>query len=636
MNTGLGLSFWRIVNEEGSNGWAQIYARIPFDDAELKSKGALFGVVFGEDKEDWAEKDTELMTWVEEYFNKLETVGDLVDFGEKWRSRYPELTGVWVWINAEGKRRELRVAKWGEAAIILTRNQKEFDFSKNLLEGKVVKGLIEEGDKLSILTGKIRKEIAEALPKSLEEDIAKWNKELINSSDAAAGLIFNFGKLSEETEEEYATFEKNEKVTVEEPMIPESFEKEKEPVIEERRRPGDLAQDRLVGPIGMKEKVVNWWMRFRPIEQRGVVARPENTKRKKWSMLLGILFLILLLVSIVTGSIKMKRTAELKKWQSFSEPIEKSLQEAGSLVSINPTGAKKLIEDVRVEFDTGKAQFVNSKFKNELADLEKKINDTWTVASGEKESQIGELLRIDLVRQGFKGDRLNLLKDNQFLSLDSAMGVIVSAEARTKDIKVVAGKGEGLGWIDVVSDGKIMVLNSAGVRSAVDGADLIKFDAAVAKPVALGKFGSNLYVLDQGNKEIYKYAAISEGFGDRTRWLKQDQTISGEPVDMAIDSDIWVVSERGQVERFRRGSKEQFTLNGLPAVLKVRRIAVDQNNPKIALLDSTNAVVIVCDKENGSCGQTLKSGKLLEATDIEFDSQGNLLVLINGVVGVMK
>ena len=83
VNTGLGLSFLRIVNEEGSNGWAQVYARIPFDDSELQNKGALFGVIYGEEKEGWAEKDMELMGWVEDYFNKVENGGVLLDFFEK-------------------------------------------------------------------------------------------------------------------------------------------------------------------------------------------------------------------------------------------------------------------------------------------------------------------------------------------------------------------------------------------------------------------------------------------------------------------------------------------------------------------------------------------------------------------------
>jgi len=158
----------------------------------------------------------------------------------------------------------------------------------------------------------------------------------------------------------------------------------------------------------------------------------------------------------------------------------------------------------------------------------------------------------------------------------------------------------------------------------------------VAKPVALGSFGGNLYVLDQGNKEIYKYVAVGESFGNRTRWLKQDQSMSYEPVDMAIDSDVWIAYGKGEVEKFRRGYREQFSLSGLPADIQVKRAAVETDGKRLALLDSSHGWVVICSKETGICSQVLKSDRLTEATDVEFDGQGNLMVLVGGTVGVMK
>ncbi len=638
MNTGLGLSFWRIVNEEGANGWAQIYARIPFDDQELLNKGALFGVVLGEKSENWAEIDAELMEWVEEYFNKLESLGDLGDFGHAWQQKYPDITGVWVWVNNKNGKREIRMTRWGEGVVTLVRNHKEFDFSKNLTQGKVVKGVVEDGDKLIIYSGVLSPEISERLTESKAEDITKLSEEIKTSGMAAAALVFNFGKMAEVVEDDMAEIIAREE-------MPESVEIQEKPVVnteykQERvfqKQEFDLAEDRLVGPLGFKEKLINKWINLRQIKQKGLVDRKEDSKRKKWSMVLGILFLILLVFSLVVGSVKMRQAADLKAWQDFSGPIEKGLQESKSLVGLNPTGAKKLIEDVKTGFGAGRAAFENGKYKDELLNLEKKINEGWTVASGEKDSEIDEILRVDLVRQGFKGDRLGLVKGSQFLALDPLMGMVVTADAKSKDIKVIAGKGEGLGWIDMVGDAsKPMVLSTSGIRDAITGADLIKFDATVLKPAAIGKFGGNLYVLDQGNKEIYKYAGTAEGFVERTRWLKQDQSISFEPVDMAMDTDIWVVAVSGQVERFRRGSKEQFSLSGLPANIKIKRIAVDQNGTKLALLDNESGNVILCLKETGVCNQTLKSGKLIGAGDIEFDETGNLMVIYSGTVGVMK
>jgi len=188
----------------------------------------------------------------------------------------------------------------------------------------------------------------------------------------------------------------------------------------------------------------------------------------------------------------------------------------------------------------------------------------------------------------------------------------------------------------VGDNSRMVVLNSSGVRNAINGQDLIKFDAAVAKPVAMGRFGSNLYILDQGNKEIFKYAAIGDGYGERSRWLKQDQNMSILPVDMAIDSDIWVVSAEGEVEKYRRGSKENFSISGLTSGVKISRMAVEPEGDRIALLDNNSGVVAVCSKTSGSCTQLLKSEKLREAKDVEFDEKGNLLVLLPGVVGILK
>jgi len=223
------------------------------------------------------------------------------------------------------------------------------------------------------------------------------------------------------------------------------------------------------------------------------------------------------------------------------------------------------------------------------------------------------------------------------LVLDSKMGVVVTVVTASKDIKVVAGKGDTAGWVDTVSDGsKVLVLDSKGV--SLNGTDLngIVFDMAVNKPIALGLFGANVYVLDSGNKEIYKYGAISDGYGERTMWLKQGQSIDVNPVDMAIDASVWILGDNGVVEKFTRGTREQFTLNGVPDGAKTTKIALQQTGTSLALLDTTNGMVIVCNKTTGNCDQQLKSDKLKTASDIEYDGSGNLLVLINGTVGVLN
>lgn len=626
MNTGSGLSFLRVVNEEGSNGWAQVYARIPFDNVELQSKGALFGVISGKVNESWADKDMELMEWIEEYFNKSENNGDLAIFFRQWRTKYPELIGAWLWVIEKNGRRELSMVRWGEAGISLVRKEKEFDFSKDMTEGKVVRGIVEEGDRMAVWTEGLPERLEGKKMNDLEEDEANQLNENISRAEfAGAGIVLNFQRYISDLIVE----EKVEEVQAMTTPVYKTSEVE-------------LANEKYVGPLRLKEKIVNKWLEIssifrKPIEQEGIVDRKNSSKRKRVAITLGLIFLGLLLVSLISGSIKMRKEAEMKEWKAFSEPIEKSLTEASGLVQLNISGARKLIQDSKAELESKKADFAKRGHVKDLAVLEKKISDTWTLVSGEKESQIEEIAKIDLVRQGFKGERMAVTKNKQLVVLDGAMGVTATVELKTKDIKVVAGKGEGLGWTDASGDGnRVMILNGSGIRKAADGQDLVKFDAAVIKPMAMGMFGGNLYILDQGNKEIFKYAAVGEGFGERTRWLKQDQNMSIVPVDMTIDSDVWAVSVEGQVERFRRGNKEQFSLSGLTPGLKLSRLAVEPEGDRIALLDNSAGAVAVCSKKTGACSQLLKSQRLREVSDIEFDDQGNLLVLLPGVVGVLK
>ncbi len=637
MNTSLGIDFYRTVNEEGSNGWAQVYARIPFDDFELKEKGALFGVVLGKTAENWAEIEAEMMEWADEYFNKIEIGGDLGSFASSFKDKYPEIEGSWLWIvpKPDGSR-EIKTVRWGKSGVNLIRDGRDYDLTTE--EGKIIKGVAVGKDKLSMWSGGLGEMIKTEENKLFnEEKVMGYGNKLLESRTAAAGLFFDFDKAKQlEVETETEKIKVLEKPVESVGMVPGAIGSDTT-VNYEQNTTNDLAGEELIGPVKTKDKMLNWWRKVRPSKRDDlVVDREGGQKRRKWAVLMGVLFLVLLAVSLVSGSMKIKSDKEAKRWSEFSEPILKNIQEASDLVKINPSGARKLVEDVRNTFEVQKAEFVKGKYKDEVVVLETKINNAWAITSGEKESQIAEMVNIQLVRPGFVGNRMSLIKSGSVLVVDEKMGTVVSATTASKDIKVVAGKGEGLGWLDAVSDGsRNLILSSKGVSVNGNETGGIVFDMTVSKAVALGRFGANVYVLDSGNKEIYKYGAISDGFGDRIRWLAQDQTISVNPVDMAIDSDVWVLGDSGVVERFRRGSREQFVLNGVVEGTKTSRIAVQAEGNNLAMLDTVNGTVVVCSKETGNCEQQLRSEKLKMATDIEYD--GNvLLVLVGGTVGALN
>ena len=643
MKTGLGLNFLRIVNEDGFDGWAQVYARIPLNEEELKQKGALFGVIKSKNDAVPRELEEEIMMRVDKDFNELEEPGDLLKIVEGLES----FNYVWVWVyeNALGQR-EMRLIK-NKGGVWVRRGRERIDLGVRLEDGRVIKGKVSEGDRLLMWAGEMQEMMDKYDEEKGKSQIEEMVDELVSGGRAGAALILKMEEWEEkgesakkETKDE--VIEAKEKEVIEEKEeveMPINLEVSKvywqadEPVSQEEEVRREVVSDSYVGKVGPKEKLINWWRRRKGGRQDLGVGR-ESLQRKKWAGWVGVVFLILLVVSVGAGTVKIKTDREQKSWSDFYEPLEKKRQEAKGLVDLNIVGARKLMEEVKMDFASRKPKFEKTRFKSELTDMEKKIEETWLLASGEKPVAINTMLNVALVREGFEGQRLGRLKTSNFLVLDGQMGVVVMADGVSKEIKVAAGKGQG--WLDVVFDGKQnVILDDTGLVGG-DGGRLVTFDSVVTKAVALGVFGSNVYVLDQGNKEIYKYVDGDSGFSERVRWLKEGQSMTAEPVDLAMDSDIWVLEKGNLIERFRRGSKENFSLNGVPENMSFAKVAVEADGERIALLEPDKGMVVVFKKTDGSFVEQLKVGTEKRLTDVEFDEVGGLWVLVGGVVGKVK
>lgn len=621
MKTGLGLSFLRVVNEEGYNGWAQVYARIPFEEAEVKQKGALFGVVFSKKLDNWEEKESEVMASVDEYFNLNEESGTLIGVAKLVENSFPVVAGVWLWISLVEGRRLMRVVKMGGGGVAILRRGQINDLSQDMADGRIIKGEIKSGDRVVIWTEELGEYLSDLCNLGNDDVVAgRISTGVMEKKLAVAGMCLDF--VDEKKEE--AVIETPEAEVVEERIGVVTDQISERPV---------LARRQLVGRLGVKERIVNWFEGLKTGRGRVTVVG-RGGQKKKLAVWLGVLFLVLLVSSVVMGSIKMGKQKNDKRWKEFSEPIEKMIEEAGTLSKVNIVGSKKLIEDAKTSYQAGEESFRKSNYK-ELKELEAKLNKNWTVATGEKGAELDKVVDFQLIRDGFDGSKLSLVKDGVMIVLEPKKGVIAEVALLTKDVRIVAGKGEGLDWVDVAADEKgNFVMDKTGIGLVGKGGHMVDFDTTVLNPVSMWKFGTSLYVLDQGNKEIYRYPVVGEALGERLRWFKPGVEIKTEsPVDMALDGDLWVAGV-SEVEKFRRGSNEAFNLNGVPANSKFARISISEK--LIALLDNENSCVVTFDKTTGAFSQKLTAEMLKTAKDIEFDSTGSLWVLVGGKMGVLK
>lgn len=90
------------------------------------------------------------------------------------------------------------------------------------------------------------------------------------------------------------------------------------------------------------------------------------------------------------------------------------------------------------------------------------------------------------------------------------------------------------------------------------------------EPAAVASYRGNLYVLDAGANQIYRYSPTANGYEaapDDWFTLSQARDLRGA-VDMAIDGAIYVLYGTGRLEKFMRGDKQPFSLEGLAQPLQ--------------------------------------------------------------------
>ena len=87
---------------------------------------------------------------------------------------------------------------------------------------------------------------------------------------------------------------------------------------------------------------------------------------------------------------------------------------------------------------------------------------------------------------------------------------------------------------------------------------VIKPDSKWGNVVDMEVYNGNIYLLDSGRDEVYKYLVAESGYSDKSSYFQEGQSVDLEDaVDMSIDSAIYVAL-KNEVIKYVTGVKDQF------------------------------------------------------------------------------
>jgi hypothetical protein len=156
------------------------------------------------------------------------------------------------------------------------------------------------------------------------------------------------------------------------------------------------------------------------------------------------------------------------------------------------------------------------------------------------------------------------------------------------------------------------------------------------RPYALSTFDSNMYLLDPGANQIFKYWN-QQYASEPSRWIAQDGISIATAIDIGIDGSIFLLHQDGRLTKYFGGEVVPFTPTRIPLPLSsadAMYMDIDEVAEYIYIADGAERRVVQIDRE-GVFVRQFKLDREREASfaqlaDIFVDEMAGKLFYVTG------
>jgi hypothetical protein len=150
----------------------------------------------------------------------------------------------------------------------------------------------------------------------------------------------------------------------------------------------------------------------------------------------------------------------------------------------------------------------------------------------------------------------------------------------------------------------------------------------------LAIYSRNLYTIDKKSNQIFKHSPIQGGFSTGEPWIKKSTSANLKNAkSLAIDGNIYVLKNNGQIEKFFTGEREKFNVSGVsPKLSNPTEIWTYRDVDNIYVLEPTKKRVVILNKE-GKIIKQLKGKEWSNPTNMIIEEKKNTgYVIDNGKI----
>ncbi|MFO0703575.1 MAG: hypothetical protein U0525_02520 [Patescibacteria group bacterium] len=366
----------------------------------------------------------------------------------------------------------------------------------------------------------------------------------------------------------------------------------------------------------------------------GIAKLKELGVKKIAISLVIIVGLILMVRMIPFGMLFRNRDADYAKLEM---KVEEYLKEADTQsfedMQEVPVTLEKARSEIEVLPDVDKKYFALK-----IKELEKKIDDKELELLKITKSDPKEYYSLDLLGKNVSISDVDIDENSVYL-LDNSSGavyIIPTDKISQKIIKsdklrgaIAIASYEGRTYVLTKTDGVYLIEENKSTQ-------VLKADKIWDQIVDMKVYASNIYLLDAGSGNIYKYPGISEkSFGDKVDYLVEESkgTLT-DAKSMFISGPVYVIG-KSKVAKFVTGRRDEIVLRLPYTDSEISSFTTLPENKGFYIYDKEYSAIYAFG-EDGIFSQQFKNDKFAKGVAIVSNENGIFMITNTSIYALGK
>ena len=335
-------------------------------------------------------------------------------------------------------------------------------------------------------------------------------------------------------------------------------------------------------------------------------------RKKTLTLALVVVLCFIFIWSVILGYHRRTDALSQKKIETTKEIVTQKLNQVDDVVYLNMSRALNLIREARKEVEKLKQQVGN---KKEITELNTIITNKENTVTKKEEKNYEEFYDLTVDNKQATGNAFYLDNDTVAI-LDQKQGFMYALSLTKKSLTkkffseiklastIAAYQNE---YLFLMKDGIYKIDTDGKLKKEIDK------DPDWKNITGFWVYNGNLYLLDSGNNEIYKYLVAENGYSAKTSYFKGGSTALKEAHSLAIDSSVYV-GFSDHIFKFTSGSQDDFKTSYPEGSISLIKIYTSKDVEKVYAWNKSKGALYILGK-NGTYEREINSSILVQAND---------------------